>query len=76
MSNNRLHDQPGERGGDPEDGNVINPGTQGLENPGNIRVLQSKPELYAQESKAHVPNLPETQVWLTGRNGTGGHCGT
>jgi len=57
-----LHDQPGQRRGDPEDGQLIHVRSQGLEDAAHAAVLQGERELDAQEAETHVPYLPERQL--------------
>ena len=55
-----------EETGHPQDGYVIHPCTQGLEDTADIGILQSKPKLDAQKPEAHIPDLPKRKRWLCG----------
>jgi hypothetical protein len=59
IANDGLNDQSGDRGGDPENGDLVYIRPQRLKDPAYISVLQGKSELDPEESKTHVPYLPE-----------------
>ncbi|TWG90757.1 hypothetical protein L599_000300000710 [Luteimonas sp. J16] len=64
VADHRLHQQAGQRGGNPKARHLLHLGAQGLEDPADVRVLQREPELDPQEPEAHVPDLPERQSRL------------
>ena len=66
VAHDRLDDQPGQRGGDPQQRDLVHLRAEGLEDPADVRVLQCEAELDAQEPEAHVPDLPERQFRLAG----------
>jgi hypothetical protein len=62
VAHHRLHQQAGQRCGDPQPRHLVHVRAQGLEDAAGIGVLQGEPELDAQEAEAHVPDLPERQT--------------
>jgi len=64
VADDRLHDQPRHRRGDPQDGEFIDLGTQRLEDPADIAVLQVEPDLDPEKAEAHVPDLARAQCGL------------
>ena len=59
VANDGLHDQPGQRRGDPQARDLVHLRAQGLEDAADVGVLQRESELDAEEPEAHVPDLPE-----------------
>src|SRR5205823_3776906 len=53
-----------DRRGQPEHGQILQPGAQGGEDSAGVGVLQREAELDAEEAEAHVPQLPERQARL------------
>jgi hypothetical protein len=62
VADDRLHQQAGDRRGEPEQRQVVRLGAERREDPAGVRVLQRKAELDAEEAKTHVPQLPERQA--------------
>ena len=62
VSDDRLHDQAGDRGRNPQDGQILDFRTQRLEDPADVGILQGEAKLDAEESKTHVPDLPEVEL--------------
>ena len=56
MPDDRLDQQPGQGRGDPQDREIVDLGTEGLEDPADIAVLEGKADLDTEESDAHVPD--------------------
>ena len=69
VADDRLHQQAGHRRGDPEDGQVVHLRAQGLEDAAHAAVLQGEGELDAEETEAHVPDLPERKLRFPARAG-------
>jgi hypothetical protein len=68
VADDGLHQQAGDRRGQPEQGKIVGIGAQRGENAADVGVLQRETELNAEEAEAHVPQLPERQYGLvTGR---------
>ena len=61
MADERLDDETGERGGEPQDGDLVGARAKILVNGAHVRHLQVPAELDSEEAEAHVPDL--------GRNG-------
>ena len=59
MTDDRLHDQSGQGSGQPQYGNLICARAQVFVDGAHVGHLQSPAELDAEETKAHVPDLPE-----------------
>src|SRR5690606_15309751 len=66
VADDRLHEQPGEGGGDPQQRELVHLRAEGLEDPADVRVLQCEAELDAQAPEAHVPDVTERQFRLAG----------
>ncbi len=64
VADDRLHDQAGDRRGEPQDRQLVDRCAERLEDAAHVRVLQREAELDAQEPEAHVPDLPEAQGGL------------
>jgi len=64
VSDDRLHDRSSQRRGQPENRNLIGPGAQVFVDGTHVRHLQPPAKLDAEETEAHVPNLPERAWWL------------
>src|SRR4030095_10594807 len=56
-----LHEQAGERSGEPQHGDLVRVGAQVLLDRAHVRHLQRPAELDAQAAEGHVPDLPEAQ---------------
>src|SRR6185437_7485333 len=59
VADNRLYDQPRKGRGEPEDGNLVGTSAQVFIDGAHVGHLQSPAKLNAEESEAHVPDLPE-----------------
>src|SRR6187401_3227348 len=74
VSDDGLDDEPGDRRRDPEQRDVFNLGTERLEDPAHVGVLEREAELNPEEPEAHVPDVPEREPRLgPDRRGRGGH---
>src|SRR5205085_5109198 len=62
-----LHEQPGQRRGDPEQRDVVGRRAEGLEDPRDVRVLQREAELDAEEPEAQVPDLGKRKLGTDSR---------
>src|SRR5437016_13322053 len=62
MADDGLDDKPGQRRGEPENGDLVGVGAEVLVDGAHVGHLQCPAELDAQEAEAHVPDLPEAQV--------------
>ncbi len=71
VAHDGLHDQSGQRRGDPENRNLIDLCAERLEDATDVGVLEREAELDSQESEAHVPDLPERHLRLGGHAGSG-----
>jgi hypothetical protein len=65
VTDNWLYKQTGYRSGDPENRYIVNIRTESLEYATHIPVLKGKTKLDAQETEAHIPDLPKGELWLT-----------
>jgi hypothetical protein len=65
MTDYWLNKQAGHRSSDPEYRDIVNIGSESLENTTHIAILKGKTKLDAQETEAHIPYLPERELWLT-----------
>src|SRR5262249_20454497 len=63
VADDGLHEQAGERGGEPQHGDLVRVGAEVLVDGAHVGHLQRPAELDAQEAEGHVPDLPEAQVW-------------
>jgi hypothetical protein len=61
MPDQRLDEQPGDRRRDPQDRQLVELGTERLEDPAGAAVLQSPDDLHSEQAAAHVPDLPDRQ---------------
>ncbi len=59
MADDRLDEQPGQRGGDPQQREVVDALAQRLEDATHVRVLQREADLDAEEAEADVPQPGE-----------------
>ena len=59
MSDDGLDDESGERRSQPEDRNLVGAGAQVFVDGAHVGHLESPAKLNAEESEAHVPDLPE-----------------
>ena len=77
MPDDRLDKQPGQGGRNPQDGEIVDLGTEGLKDPADIAVLEGKADLDAEEAHAHVPDreLAEAGSDPTDESGTVIDCG-
>jgi hypothetical protein len=66
VADQRLHQQAGDGGGQPQDGQLVHFRTQGGKDAAGVGVLQRKAELDAEKAEAHVPELPKAQPGLDG----------
>jgi hypothetical protein len=60
MADDGLHDQASQRRGQPKDGYLVRASAKIFVDGTHVRHLQPPAKLNAEESEAHVPNLPET----------------
>ena len=60
--NKGLHNQAGQRRGEPQHGDLLRLGAEVLVNGTHVGHLQSPSKLDAHEPKTHVPDFPETQI--------------
>src|SRR6202022_4606467 len=66
-THHRLDEKPGERRGQPEDRHLVRTCSQALVDRRHVGELQSPAELNAEETKAHVEQLPERHLRLLHR---------
>ena len=59
MADDRLDEQPGQRGGDPQQRQIVNLDAQRLEDTAHVRILQREADLDAEEAEADVPQPDE-----------------
>ncbi len=64
IADDRLHQQPRDRARDPKDGQIVDGRAERLEYPADVRALQRKAHLDAEESERNVPELPKSEFWL------------
>src|SRR5579859_1357967 len=64
MADDGLHDESGERCGEPEDRNLVGTRAKIFIDGAHVGHLQSPAELNAEEAETHVPDLPEGLGWL------------
>jgi len=80
VAHDRLHQQSGQRRGDPQQRNRLHVRAQRLEDAADVGVLQRKAELDAKEAETHVPYLPERELRFLGHGRSPGgwmtHCTT
>ena len=69
MADDRLDQQAGQRRRDPQDGQRIDLGAQGLEDAAGVGVLQAEADLDAEEADAHVPDRQAGQARAAGEEG-------
>ncbi len=62
VADHRLHDEPGERGREPEHRDLVGLCAQVLVDGAHVGHLQPPAELDAQEAKAHVPDCRELRL--------------
>ena len=59
MADHRLHQQAGQRRGDPQQGEIVEIFPQRLEDARHVGVLQREADLDAEEAEADIPQPPE-----------------
>src|SRR5258705_6384330 len=64
-----LHEQPGQRGGEPQDGDLVPVGAKVFVDGAHVGHLARPADLDAQKAEAHVPDLPEAQAKSRGFSG-------
>ncbi len=64
LADNRLHQQAGQRSGQPEDRDLIGARAEIFVDGAHVGHLQAPAELDAEKTEAHVPDLPEALRWL------------
>jgi len=55
MADHRLDEQPGQRRGDPEKGEILFGRAHRLEDPADIGILQRKADLNAEKAERGIP---------------------
>jgi hypothetical protein len=65
----RLNDEPGNGGGQPQNGYFFGPSSESFENPADVGILQRKSELNSEKAETQVPDLPKAQAGLGLREG-------
>ncbi len=61
VADDGLHDQSGERRGQPQDRDLVRARSQVFVDGAHVRHLESPAELNAEEPEAHVPDLPKAE---------------
>ena len=64
MADDRLDQQPGQRGCDPECGEIVERFSERLKDAAHIRILQREADLDAEETEADIPQPPESLARL------------
>src|SRR5690242_13954931 len=75
MADDRLHDQAGQRRGDPQHRDLFHRGAERLEDAADVGGLQREAELDAEKSETHVPDLPERQFGFAIHGGASAESG-
>ena len=73
IADDRLHQESGQWRCNPECGDVVDAGSEGLEDPADVCVLQRKAELQAEKAETHIPYLPERQRRMRASAGRAAH---
>src|SRR6185503_4207328 len=66
-TDDRLHDQTGERRGEPKNRQSVGICTELFVDAAHIAELQTPAKLNPEKSETHVPDLPEAQAWFIHR---------
>ncbi len=63
MPDERLHQQPGQRRGDPHQAELVERRAERLEDAAGVGVLQRETDLDAEEAERQVPQAPPALPW-------------